>query len=147
MGHRKGRNISIMKRVLTFQLLLGVMAGAALMEPAASSAFAQQQAALFSPTRFDGVYSVEVDTKDGSCSTSRWTVRIREGQVASVSPNNANISALGLIESDGAVSMTFTSGQGQVAHVGGTVKGRYGKGFWSSPTLLCGGTWRAEKER
>jgi hypothetical protein len=66
--------------------------------------------------------------------------------VASVSPNPSSISALGLIESDGAVSMTFQDARGEIAHVGGTVKGRSGKGFWSSPTLLCGGIWRAEKE-
>lgn len=113
---------------------------------AGTAAFAQQQQArLFGPSKFDGMYSVEVTTEDGSCGSTRLTVKVSDGQVASVSPNTVNISALGLIESDGVVSMTFRGGTNQYAHVGGEVKGRSGKGTWSSPTLLCGGVWRAQK--
>lgn len=108
---------------------------------------AQQQATLIGPTQFDGVYSVEVVVEDGKCANSHWTVAVSHGQIASVSPNNNNISASGLIEDDGVVSMTFRGGDDQIAHVGGTVKGNSGKGAWSSPTLLCGGVWRADKEK
>ncbi len=104
-----------------------------------------QQARLVGPTQFDGTYGVDVTTEDGTCGPSHWTVEVQHGQVASVSPNNNNIYATGLIEDDGTVSMSFHGGNGDVAHVGGTVKSGSGKGAWSSPTLLCGGTWRAAK--
>lgn len=107
----------------------------------------QQQARLVGPTQFDGTYGVEVATLDGTCGASRWTVEVQHGQVISVSPNTNGIYATGLIEDDGTVSMSFHGGNGDVAHVGGTVKGASGTGAWSSPTLLCGGTWRADKEK
>jgi hypothetical protein len=107
----------------------------------------QQQATLLGPTKFDGTYTVDVITQDGSCGRTQVTMRVVDGQIASVSPNNANISVSGLIEDTGVVSMTFRGGENDVAHVGGMVKGRSGKGAWSSPTLLCGGVWRADKQQ
>lgn len=106
-----------------------------------------QQQASVGPTQFDGTYAVEVATLDGSCGPSHGTVEIRHGQVASVSPNTHGIYATGLIEDDGTVSMSFHWGNGDVAHVGGTVKAASGTGAWSSPTTLCGGTWRADKQK
>lgn len=106
-----------------------------------------QQAKLVGPTQFDGTYGVEVVTEDGKCGSSHWTVEVQHGQIASVSPNNSNIYATGLIEDDGTVSMSFHGGNGDVAHVGGTVKSTGGTGAWSSPTLLCGGRWRADKQK
>ena len=108
---------------------------------------APQPVTLVGPTQYDGTYSVEVVTQDGSCANTHWTVGVTHGQIASISPNTANISASGLIEDDGTVSMTFRGGDGQVAHVGGNVKGDKGNGAWSSPTLLCGGVWRADKQK
>ncbi len=108
---------------------------------------APQQATLVGPTQFDGSYSVEIVTQDGSCANTHWTVAVAHGQIASITPNNSNITASGLIEDDGTVSMTFRGGKGDVAHVGGTVKGDKGNGAWSSPTLLCGGVWRADKQK
>lgn len=142
-----------MKRVFIFELLLLSAAASALSLAGAPKATAQdqraqpQQAALFGPTKFDGTYSVDVTTQDGTCAKSHWTVAIADGQIASVSPNDAHITASGLVEDDGVVSMTFRGGDNQIAHVGGAIKGRSGKGSWSSPTLLCGGVWRAEKKK
>jgi hypothetical protein len=153
-----------MKRALTFEIaLLGAAAFGLFLAfaPAAiaqlpqqqaepqpqESAPPQQQANLVGPTQFDGTYAVETDTSDGTCGTAHWTVAVNHGQIASISPNDKNITASGLIEDDGVVSMTFRGGDGHIAHVGGAVKAGIGKGAWSSPTLLCGGTWRAAKEK
>lgn len=134
-----------MKRVFTPKILMIVAAACGFLTAGAAAALAQQQQAhSFGPSKFDGTYSVEVTTQDGSCGNSRWTVEVEHAQIASVSPNTANIRALGLIESDGVVSMTFRAGA-NYAHVGGDVKGRTGKGTWSAPTLLCGGVWHAQK--
>lgn len=103
------------------------------------------QAAL-GPSQFDGTYVIDVTTQDGDCDNSHWTVVVSHAQVASVSPNTANIRASGLIEDDGTVSLTFRGRASDIVHVGGTVKGRGGKGAWSAPTLLCGGIWRAQKK-
>jgi hypothetical protein len=131
-------------------LMLGIMGIGALAMTTTwiGQADAQQHhGALFPPTPYDGVYSVTVTPTEGSCTPSHWAVTVRDGEVASISPNTENISALGLIETDGSVSLTFTSGQGDYAHVGGTITGQLGKGFWSAPTLRCGGVWNAEKMR
>lgn len=139
-----------MKRALIFDfaLICALAAGVPLLAGATrAAAQEQQQAALFPPTRFDGVYSVDAVTQDGSCAKAHFTVQVAHGQVASISPNDENITAIGIVESDGVVSLTFRGGVSQIAHVGGTIKGRYGHGTWSSPTLLCGGVWHAEKEK
>ncbi len=136
-----------MKRIVIFELVLLAAVAACYCLPGAKAVAQEQQAALFPPTKFDGVYSVEVVTEDGNCAKSHWSVAVRDGQITSVSPNTNNITAVGLIEATGVVSMTFRGGQNQLANVGGTVRGQQGKGTWSSPTLLCGGIWRAEKER
>jgi hypothetical protein len=129
-----------MQRVSGLKFLALGAATCGLLAASAASAFARSD-------KFDGMYSIQVTTQDGSCGNSRWTVKVAGAQIASVSPNTANISALGIVESDGVVSMTFRGGANQVAHVGGQIKGRSGKGTWSAPTLLCGGVWNAQKER
>ena len=136
-----------MKRVFfSAVFLLGAArAGFGLVAP--SEAMAQQQSAALGPSPFDGSYSVDVVTQDGDCKDSHWTVVVANAQIASVAPNNDHITATGLIEDDGTVSMTFRGGDNHFVHVGGTVKGRAGKGAWSAPTLLCGGVWRAQKEK
>lgn len=137
-----------MKRILMLELVLigAGLAGGSLMD--APRAVAQERrSAQFPAGRFDGIYLVEVVPESGSCTKSRWTAAVAGGQIASVTPNPTNITALGLIESNGVVSLTFRDAQNQIAHVGGMIKGRRGKGSWSSPTLLCGGIWRAQKEK
>lgn len=102
--------------------------------------------AALTTSKFDGTYSIDVTTQDGTCDSSHWTVVISHALVTSVSPNPYNITASGLIEDDGTVSMTFRGRANDDVHVGGTVKARGGKGAWSAPSLLCGGIWRAQKK-
>ncbi len=135
-----------MKRVFISELLLFGAAACVFSSVIAAKATAQdQQAALLGPTKYDGIYAVEAITQDGSCANTHWTVAVANGQIASVSPNDSNISASGIVED--VVSLTFRGGDNQIAHVGGAIKGRSGKGSWSSPTLLCGGVWHAEKKK
>jgi hypothetical protein len=98
------------------------------------------------PPGFDGVYSVQITTTDGhgNCPGSySGTLTIRNFRVVALSDPAAL--ATGGIEDDGTVSLAFRKND-QIANAGGQIKGSAGKGFWSSPTALCGGLWRAERQ-
>lgn len=96
-------------------------------------------------THYDGVYSVEITTQDGACMQAfQGSVTVTNGHITAISDPQATAS--GLIEDDGTVSLSFRE-NGQIANVGGFIKGRYGHGPWSSPTAECGGVWRAERQR
>jgi hypothetical protein len=146
-----------MKRLLLLAFcLVAFDLGLCLLGPAAATAQegqAQQdqaqpaiEAAALTTRKFDGTYSIEVKTQDGTCDNSHWTVVISHALVTSVSPNPYNIVASGGIEDDGTVSLSFHGRANDNVHVGGTLKGNAGKGAWSAPSLLCGGIWRAEKK-
>jgi hypothetical protein len=95
---------------------------------------------------FDGTYQVEIKTTDGhgTCAPSyAGTITIHDFRVVALSDPSATAS--GGIEDDGTVSLALQE-NGQQANVGGRIKGRAGKGFWSSPTAYCGGLWQAERE-
>lgn len=95
-------------------------------------------------SKFDGTYSVEITTQEGSCEKMyRGSVTITNGRITGTSDPEA--SASGLIEDDGTVSLSLR-GHDQIAHVGGKVSGRHGRGTWSSPTAECGGLWQAERQ-
>ncbi len=131
--------------------LLGPTGATAQEDPAQDSAQPSQaqpatEPAALTTSKFDGTYSIDVTTQDGTCDSSQWTVVISHALITSVSPNPYNITASGIIEDDGTVSMTFRARADDVVHVGGTVKARSGKGAWSAPTLFCGGIWRAQKK-
>ena len=137
-----------MKHILILELILiGASLACVSLMNIPKAVAQEQRVAQFPASRFDGLYLVEVVPESGSCTKSRWTAAVAGGQIASVTPNPTNITALGLIESNGVVSLTFRDAQNQIAHVGGMIKGRRGKGSWSSPTLLCGGIWRAQKQK
>jgi hypothetical protein len=91
----------------------------------------------------DGVYAVDVVTQQGVCDRSyRWTIAVSGGRVRSV--GDAQMQASGQIARNGAVSLAFRR-DNQVAHVSGRVQGNTGSGAWSSPTMQCGGYWRATR--
>jgi hypothetical protein len=95
---------------------------------------------------FDGTYRVEITTTDGqgACATSyAGTITVQNFRVVATSDPLAT--AAGGILDDGTVSLALHRND-QIANVGGKIQGRMGKGFWSSPTALCGGLWHAERE-
>lgn len=98
-------------------------------------------------TRYDGVYSVKIMTQAGAGPCEKvyqGSVTVANGRITEISDPQA--SATGLIEDDGTVSLSFRE-NGQIAHVGGHISGRYGSGAWSSPTAECGGVWHSERQR
>jgi hypothetical protein len=92
----------------------------------------------------DGVYAVDIVTEQGSCDRIyHWTISISGGRISS--PSDAMMQATGLIDPRGIVSVAFRR-DNNIAHVAGRVQGRSGSGTWSSPTLQCGGSWRAARQ-
>jgi hypothetical protein len=112
----------------------------------ASAMFASALAPAVAAPRaanYDGNYSVEVITDVGSCDKSyRWAVQVEDGKVHSAA--NMLMEASGRIDRTGLVQLAFHRDT-QVAHVAGYMKGSTGSGTWSSPTMRCGGRWRAER--
>lgn len=92
----------------------------------------------------DGVYAVEIVTEQGACDRSyHWTIAVSGGRVSSA--GDAIMQASGQIDQRGVVSLAFRR-DNNVAHVAGKVKGSSGSGTWSSPTMQCGGSWRAARQ-
>ncbi len=97
-------------------------------------------------TGFDGIYQIDITTTDGNgnCMHSySGKVTIQNFRVVGLSDPEATAS--GGIEDDGTVSLAFRKAD-QIANIGGQMKGRSGRGFWSSPTSYCGGLWQARRD-
>jgi hypothetical protein len=110
--------------------------------PAAMAANAGERTAAIE--NHDGVYAVDIITEQGSCDkTYHWTISVSGGRISS--PSDAIMQATGQIDQRGLVSVAFRR-DSNVAHVAGKVKGSSGSGTWSSPTLQCGGSWRAARQ-
>jgi hypothetical protein len=116
-------------------LSLALAAGAAL-TIMGGPASAQQQ--------FNGNWSVEVITENGSCDRAyRFPVVIRNGQVRYGGPESIDVS--GAVTSSGAIRGSLGRGSAQ-AMVVGRLMGSTGSGTWTgSGSLACMGQWRAEK--
>jgi hypothetical protein len=92
----------------------------------------------------DGVYAVDVLTRQGSCDRSyRWTIAVSGGRVRST--GDAPMQASGNIDKNGIVSLAFRR-DNDIARAAGRVKGSSGSGTWSSPTMQCAGSWRAVRQ-
>lgn len=92
----------------------------------------------------DGVYGVDIFTQVGLCDKAyHWTIAVSGGHVSS--PGDSLFQSSGQIDRRGVVSVAFRR-ENQVAHVAGKFKGGSGSGTWSSPTLQCGGSWRAARQ-
>ncbi len=128
-----------MRSVRYSRLLAAGLAAASLL-PAA--AYAGERTAAIE--NHDGVYAVDILTEQGSCDrTYHWTISVSGGRISS--PSDAIMQATGQIDQRGIVSVAFRR-DNNVAHVAGKVKGSAGSGTWSSPTLQCGGSWRAARQ-
>jgi hypothetical protein len=89
----------------------------------------------------DGIYTVNIVTRQGSCDRYyQWTILVSGGRVSSA--GDTPVAALGQINPSGAVRLQFQS-LGDVANVTGRVAKGAGSGTWTSPTLQCSGSWRA----
>jgi len=91
---------------------------------------------------YDGTWSVEVITDQGTCDrVYRWSLGIQGGQVIDV---GEVARPSGGVSANGSVSLRFARNN-DYASATGHLSGDWGSGSWSSPTLACGGRWRAER--
>jgi hypothetical protein len=123
-------------------LFVAALAAACLGGPTVSDAGQESRSAA--PTVHDGVYTVEILTLRGACDrVYHWKINVADGRITS--PADGFMQASGEINAGGVVSVAFRRDE-QVANVAGTVDGKIASGTWSSPTLQCGGSWRAARQ-
>ncbi|WP_457092964.1 hypothetical protein [Microvirga sp. P5_D2] len=94
--------------------------------------------------QFDGTWSVEVVTEQGSCDRAyRYSVIVQNGQARYGGPENFDIN--GQVRSNGSVAASISRGQDR-ANVSGRLSGATGRGSWTtSGGRTCSGYWNAEK--
>jgi len=91
----------------------------------------------------DGIYAVDVVTRQGSCDRDyRWMIVVSGGRVSSA--GDTPMEASGQISRRGSVHLAFER-FGQIAKVTGKLARGAGSGTWSSTTRQCAGTWRATR--
>lgn len=111
-----------------FPLVLGLGALALLVTPAPAAG------------TFDGAWSVEVITRQGSCEVYKWRIAVTDGKITDVEDDLARAS--GGIDTRGRVAVTLTRGAESLIATG-SLAGRSGAGKWKSPSKGCSGDWRA----
>lgn len=89
---------------------------------------------------FDGAWTLNVTTRNGSCDSYAWEVAISQGRIQT--PPNLPVSGSGRVTPAGVVSVQFTRGS-DVMTASGSASGRQASGNWKAPSLSCSGSWRA----
>jgi hypothetical protein len=118
--------------------LSAVLMGAA----AISAAHAQDGVAV--RLNLDGIYAVDITTRQGSCERDyHWKISVSGGRISSA--GDTPMAASGEISQRGIVDVAFRR-FGQVATVIGKLAMGSGSGTWSSSTLQCAGSWRATRQ-
>jgi hypothetical protein len=121
-----------------YSILTTVLMGAA----AISAAHAQDEFAV--RLNHDGIYAVDITTRQGSCDRDyHWLIAVSGGRVSSA--GDALMEASGKISRRGIVALAFER-FGQVATAKGKLARGAGSGTWSSTTLQCAGSWRAKRQ-
>jgi hypothetical protein len=92
----------------------------------------------------DGIYAVDITTRQGSCERDyHWKISVSGGRISSA--GDTPMAASGEISQRGIVDVAFRR-FGQVATVIGKLAMGSGSGTWSSPTMQCAGSWRATRQ-
>jgi hypothetical protein len=92
----------------------------------------------------DGIYAVDITTREGSCDKDyHWKISVSGGRISSA--GDTPMAASGQIDQRGIVDVAFRR-FGQVAKVFGKLAMGSGSGTWSSPTMQCAGSWRATRQ-
>jgi hypothetical protein len=92
----------------------------------------------------DGIYAVDIVTRQGSCDRDyHWLIAVSSGRVSSA--GDTLMEASGQISRSGIVHLAFQR-FGQVTTVTGKLAMGSGSGTWSSPTMQCAGSWRATRQ-
>ena len=111
---------------------------------AAGLTFVALSGAAQAQQKFDGRWSVLLETQKGECDKAyRYPVAIENGVVRYAGDAGFNVS--GKVASNGAVQGSVNAGQTQ-ASVKGRLAGTSGSGNWTiSGSRNCSGNWTAEK--
>ena len=113
--------------------------------PARRGAAAPVPQAAATARAYDGSWSVEIVTEQGSCERAyRYAVRIVDGYVAN--EYGGAVSLQGRVAPNGAIRVSVSSG-GQEASGTGRLSGATGRGTWSGQgsSGSCAGVWEAER--
>jgi hypothetical protein len=111
---------------------------------AASIGAAHAQGGFAIRQNHDGIYTVDIVTRLGSCDRDyHWLIAVSGGRVSSA--GDTLMEASGQISRRGIVALAFQR-FGQVATVVGTLGMESCSGSWSSTTMQCAGSWRATRE-
>jgi hypothetical protein len=117
---------------------------AAVLTGAASINAAHAEAASAATLTSDGIYAVDITTRQGECDKAyHWTISVSGGRVSSAGATP--MAASGQISGGGTVEVAFRR-FGHVATVSGRLASGSGSGTWSSPTMHCTGSWRAVRQ-
>jgi hypothetical protein len=92
--------------------------------------------------RFDGHWSVVINTLRGDCGQSlRYSVRIVNGRVLG---EESSYQVAGSVAANGAIRVVVAEG-GRSASGYGRLYGNYGHGRWHTASGQCSGVWQAER--
>ena len=92
---------------------------------------------------YDGRWSVRVVVVAGDCSLDRpLPIRVADGRVSLAALFGPRVR--GKVRRDGQISIRL-SHAGEIVDAAGVLAGQRGNGSWKSPTLDCGGVWKATK--
>ena len=117
---------------------------AAALTGAVAISAAHAQGGFVTRQTHDGIYAVNIVTRQGSCDRNyHWMIAVSGGRVSSA--GDTLVEASGNISRRGIVALAFER-FGQVATVTGKVAGGSGSGTWSSTTMQCAGSWRATRQ-
>ncbi len=125
-------------RLAVYSSLAAMLMGAAAINAAhAQGGFAMR-------LNHDGIYAVDITTRQGSCDRDyHWKISVSGGRISSA--GDTPMIASGEISRRGTVDFAFQR-FGQVATVIGKLAMGSGSGTWSSPSLQCAGSWRATRQ-
>jgi hypothetical protein len=117
---------------------------AAVLMGAAAIGAAHAQGGVTVRQNHDGIYAVNIVTRQGSCDRNyHWMIAVSGGRVSSA--GDTLMEASGKISRRGIVALAFQR-FGQVATVTGKLAMGSGSGTWSSTTMQCAGSWRATRQ-
>ena len=120
------------------QLVLQSRLFAAVLMAGAPVSAAQALVAAQNP---DGIYAVDITTRQGECDKIyHWMISVSGGRVTSA--GDTPMEASGQINGRGVVALSFER-FGQAATVTGRLAKGSGSGTWASKTMQCAGSWRA----
>ncbi|MGH6801287.1 MAG: hypothetical protein ACRECZ_07730 [Methylocella sp.] len=105
---------------------------------------AHAQGGIATRQNHDGIYAVDIVTRRGDCDKAyHWLIAVSGGRVSS--PGDTLMEASGKISRRGIVNLAFERFD-QVATATGKLAKGTGSGTWSSTTMQCAGSWRANRQ-